>query len=247
MEYVLLIHSAEARAQGSDPRSEKTKAYIQFTQDLAASGRMGDCAALEPTRVATTVRVRGGKRITTDGPFAETREQLGGYYVVKTKDLDEALDLAAKIPDVHGGSIEVRPVMQMPTDGDAPAENKMGGAQEYLLMIYEDEGQWKKLDDAERGALLARYGQFTRSIKEAGHFIAGAPLEGVAKAKTLRIPADKRLVTDGPFAETREQLGGYYRVRAANLDVAMDLASRIPAAESGSIEVRPISDLSGLM
>ena len=69
--------------------------------------------ALQPTATATTVRVRDGETLTTDGPFAETKEQLGGFYVVEAKDLDEAIEIATRIPDVRGGSIEVRPIMEM--------------------------------------------------------------------------------------------------------------------------------------
>ena len=85
-----------------------------FTEDIAASGvlRAGD--ALEPVAMATTVRVRGGEAVVTDGPFAETKEQLGGYYLVEADDLDAAIEIAARIPGALYGSIEIRPIMSLP-------------------------------------------------------------------------------------------------------------------------------------
>src|SRR5207237_2842722 len=84
-------------------------AYAEFTQRIISSGNMKAGDALQPTTTATTVRVRDGKTLSTDGPFAETKEQLGGYYLVEAKDLDEATKLAAGIPGAKSGSIEVRP------------------------------------------------------------------------------------------------------------------------------------------
>ena len=113
MQYLLLIYDPE-KAWNTMPEAERNQMfgeYMTFTNDIKASGhyRAGD--ALQPTHTATTVRVRDGKISTTDGPFAETREQLGGYYLVEAKDLDEATKIAARIPSARIGSIEVRPVM----------------------------------------------------------------------------------------------------------------------------------------
>jgi len=246
MDYVLLIYEAEDRRQKatSEEHTQMMAEYGQFTRDLAASGRLGDSAPLEPTRTATTVQVRNGKRVVTDGPFAETREQLGGYYVIKTETAEQALELAARVPSARLGSIEVRPVMSLGLP-DIPAARASSDDQrkEYILLIYENESVWKDLDEATRKARNARYGEFTRTIVASNHFVDGAPLQSVKTAESVRVPSGKRLVTDGPFAETREQLGGYYRVRADHLDQALDMAARIPAAETGSIEVRPILDL----
>ncbi|MFT3771451.1 MAG: YciI family protein [Minicystis sp.] len=113
---MLLIYFNEAEAQTVSPedRARRSAAYGEFTRGIVASGhyRAGD--ALQPSATATTVRVRDGKQLVTDGPFAETREQLGGYYLVEAKDLDEARGLAARIPGALHGSIEVRPIMVMP-------------------------------------------------------------------------------------------------------------------------------------
>lgn len=114
MEYLLLIYDNEASwTQRSESDNGKMMAeYHAFTESIAKAGQYKAGEALQPTSTATTVRVRNGKTLTTDGPFAETREQLGGFYLVEAKDLDEALALAARIPSARDGSIEVRPILK---------------------------------------------------------------------------------------------------------------------------------------
>ncbi len=115
MQYLLLIYDNE-KTWADMPEAESKQMfgeYMQFTQDIKASGHFIAGDALQPVHTATTVRVRNGKTTTTDGPFAETREQLGGYYLIEAKDLDEATAIAARPPSAKSGSIEVRPVMKM--------------------------------------------------------------------------------------------------------------------------------------
>jgi hypothetical protein len=107
MQYLLLIYTAEAQDTFSP---EVLAAYGAFTRSIVESGNMQGGNALQATSTATTVRVRDGKALVTDGPFAETREQLGGYYLIQAKDLDEATAIAARIPAATYGSIEVRPI-----------------------------------------------------------------------------------------------------------------------------------------
>jgi hypothetical protein len=111
---------------------------------------------------------------------------------------------------------------------------------QYLLLIYDKESDWGKLSEAEQGALMQEYQAFTKSINQSGHYRAGSQLHPVSKATTVRVRDGKKLITDGPFAETKEQLGGYYLVEAKNLDDAVALAARVPSVRFGSIEVRPL-------
>jgi hypothetical protein len=111
---------------------------------------------------------------------------------------------------------------------------------EYLLMIYDEEKMWTKMSDSERGKLMADYGTFTKDIVASGHFKGGNPLQPTASATTVRVRDGKSVLTHGPFAETREQLGGYYLIEAKDLDEATAIAGRIPSARFGSIEVRPV-------
>jgi hypothetical protein len=122
MQYLLLIYTDESklRAASQADKDAMFREYGAYTASIIKTGNMKAGDALQPASTATTVRVREGKTLTTDGPFAETKEQLGGYYLVEAKDLDEAIKLAARIPGARSGSIEVRPVMQLPPDYPRP-------------------------------------------------------------------------------------------------------------------------------
>ena len=111
---------------------------------------------------------------------------------------------------------------------------------QYLLMIYRNEAELGKMSAADRKQMTAEYGTFTQSIIQSGHFKAGDGLQPTTTATTVRVREGKTLTTDGPFAETREQLGGYYLIDAKDLDTALGIAARIPGAKTGSIEVRPV-------
>ena len=112
MQYMLLIYDNEAEMLANRTGSGEVmmKEYREFTDSILKSGNMKAGDALQPTSTATCVRIRNGKTLTTDGPFAETKEQLGGYYLIEAKDLDEATKIAVRIPSAKTGTIEVRPV-----------------------------------------------------------------------------------------------------------------------------------------
>jgi hypothetical protein len=111
---------------------------------------------------------------------------------------------------------------------------------QYLLMIYANEQEFAAMGTSALTTMTQEYAEFTKSIVQAGHLKAADRLKPTATASTVRVRNGKVLITDGPFAETREQLGGYYLVEAKNLDEALAMAARIPGARYGSIEVRPI-------
>ncbi|OFW77815.1 MAG: hypothetical protein A2Z48_11710 [Actinobacteria bacterium RBG_19FT_COMBO_70_19] len=114
----------------------------------------------------------------------------------------------------------------------------------YMLLIYGDEAVWEAMGPDEQGSQFQAYADYTNWLIEKGWMRAGEPLHGTSEATTVRIIRDGQTVTtDGPFAETKEQLGGYYIVECENLDQAIEAAARIPAARGGSIEVRPIADM----
>lgn len=116
MKYALLIYAAEKdwAAKSKEEQESIYTEYWNYSLELKKSGKMISCEPLDPTPTATTIRVRDGKTIPTDGPFADTKEQLGGIYVIDAKDLDEAMEWAARIPDARTGSIEIRPLMNIP-------------------------------------------------------------------------------------------------------------------------------------
>lgn len=113
----------------------------------------------------------------------------------------------------------------------------------YMLLIYGDE---KELSETEREACYRESTQLAREISAAGQYLAAAPLHPTATATSVWVRAGKRLVTDGPFAETREQLGGFFMIDAPDLDQALAIAARIPMARRGTVEVRPVLEIAGL-
>jgi hypothetical protein len=113
-------------------------------------------------------------------------------------------------------------------------------AMQYMLLIYDDEKVWAGMSEEESGKLFAEYMTFTKEIKASGHFRAGDALQPTSTATSVRLRGGKTSRTDGPFAETREQFGGYYLIEAKDLDEACAIAARIPSAKIGTIEVRPV-------
>ena len=111
---------------------------------------------------------------------------------------------------------------------------------QYLCLIYDEEKKMAGMAKSDVDAFMGEYGAFTQSVKTSGHYIGGNPLQPVHTATTIRVRNGKMSTTDGPFAETKEQLGGYYLIDAKDLNEAIQIGSRIPSAKTGSIEVRPI-------
>ncbi|MEW5976021.1 MAG: YciI family protein [Acidobacteriota bacterium] len=116
MKYMLLVHHDQEsfRKRPEAERRQMLQESVQLAQQLHATGHYHDAAPLHSTEETACVRVREGKRLVTDGPFAETREQLGGYFLVEARDLEEAIGIAARIPGARIGTVEVRPVMEVP-------------------------------------------------------------------------------------------------------------------------------------
>jgi len=113
----------------------------------------------------------------------------------------------------------------------------------YLLLVYSKEQDWTEQEHAE---CMAESTQLCHELHRNGRFLAASPLQPVATATTVKVREGKRLITDGPFAETHEQLGGYFLVEANHLDEAIAIAGRIPAARKGTVEIRPLLETSGL-
>jgi hypothetical protein len=131
----------------------------------------------------------------------------------------EPLDYRTKMQET---TLSVRPIMK------------------YLCLIYDEESLWQKMSPDEMGKVMGEYNAFGEDIKASGHFIGGNALQPTSSATTIRVRNGKTITSDGPFAETKEQLGGYYLIEAKDLNDALQVASRIPGAKLGSVEVRPI-------
>jgi hypothetical protein len=113
----------------------------------------------------------------------------------------------------------------------------------YMMLIYADEQVWT---DDEREQCYGESTQLAQQLQEQGKYLSANPLQSVTTATSVQVRAGRRIVMDGPFAETREQLGGYFLVEAANLDEAIEVAGRIPAARKGTVEIRPLVEIEGL-
>ena len=129
---------------------------------------------------------------------------------------------------------------------ELPVRLSSGGTQDnmkYMLLVYLDE---QAMSESEREHCYVESAQLARDLSAGGKYISASPLHPVATATSVRVRNSKRLVTDGPFAETREQLGGYYLIDARDLDEAMSIAERIPGAKFGTVEIRPVLEIKGL-
>jgi hypothetical protein len=114
---------------------------------------------------------------------------------------------------------------------------------EYVLLIYDDEQQWASMPPEESGAVIREYGAYSNMLRERGAYLRGDALQPTATATTVQVREGETLTSDGPFAETKEQLGGLYVIQAKDLDEAIELAAKIPSARYGRIEVRPVMEM----
>ena len=113
----------------------------------------------------------------------------------------------------------------------------------YILLIHHDEQAWEKKTDAEREVLFGEFRQLRQQLRTAGQYLDGSQLRPTSSATSVRVRDGRRLLTDGPFAETREQLGGYFLIEAKDLDEAVGIAARVPAARWGTVEIRPLIEV----
>ena len=116
---------------------------------------------------------------------------------------------------------------------------------QYALLIYDDESAFSQLTEQDSQAIMGEYGAYTQELRDRDAMRSGAPLRPTTTATTVRVRNGETLTTDGPFAETKEQLGGFYLIDAASLDEALEWAAKIPSARFGSIEVRPVAEMGG--
>jgi hypothetical protein len=116
----------------------------------------------------------------------------------------------------------------------------------YMLLVHHDEESFRKRPDAERQHMLQESVQLAQQLHVSGHYLGAAPLHPTSETTCVRVRDGKPIVTDGPFAETREQLGGYFLIEAESLDEAIGIAARIPGARVGTVEIRPVTEVAGL-
>lgn len=247
MKYMLLLYSPES-SWTPDEWQQCLEVSTGICQELAACGELRGAAPLHPVATAATVRIREGRPLVSDGPFAETTEQLGGYYVIDVDDLDAALAIAARLPSARKGTVEIRPLTVMaglPDDVARPSATDEA-LRRFLLLCYDDEAYWAASGAERLHAARQQAVALTQELAGAGRFVSASPLHPSPLATSLRIRDGKRQITDGPFAETREVLGGYYLILARDREEALATAARHPGAEVGAVEVREVVDVPAL-
>lgn len=232
MQY-LLIHLSDEGIAASKPWDESAQASLEAWLEESISEKVNlHGSRLRPPSDATTVKVRQGELVVTDGPFAETKEQVAGYDLLECTDMAEAVQWASKHPSVQIGAIEVRPLhdYQPPAGLPEPAPGK----RRYMMLVCTD----PSLDVDELGP-IAPVDPWVEATERRGARRFGSQLDEPASARTVRVRDGQTFVTDGPFAETKEQIAGFDILDCADLDEALEMAAKHPMARHGILEVRP--------
>jgi hypothetical protein len=223
---LLFVEERGAPRGGPDRLAEMGK----FAGELASQGRLRLGAPLRAESEAARIQVRAGKPIVTDGPFAESKEVLGGFWIIDVAGREEALELARRCPHAQYGIVEVHPL-----------EFRMAAADpgQGTPFLYAFRAGRPRIQDADRSKLREML-DFTVTLKQEGRFLETAPLAGDPPPARIETRGGKLLVTDGPFAEAKEIVGGYAIVRAASRAEAIEIARRYPHAKWGPVELREI-------
>jgi hypothetical protein len=236
MQYLaLLLSPSDAPEERTDPAKLEAEmtAYNDFHTREAAAIRAGD--ALTPA--AAGVRIKGAPDapVVTDGPFPESAEIAGGFYIFEADDLDAALALARQVPHASKGAVEVWPLFHT---FEPPRKLTSG---DWLALLLEPPGNALPPGSPEWEKGAAQHGQFMAAAGD--HVVGGAALHEPSTATTVRVRDGKVLLTDGPFVEGAEVANGFYVLAAADRDEAVKLASMIPAT---IVELRQLMGVSGL-
>jgi hypothetical protein len=228
----MLIYAADPDLD-SEWGDEHDAAFSSWVEEAVRSGVALWGSRLRPTADATTIKIRDGELILTDGPYAETKEQVAGYDVVECASLDEAVRWAGRHPHSWTGAAEVRalpdsaPAVPLPEPGE--------GKIQYMMLVCADPaadpGEFARDEPA---------GPWVAEMNDRGVRLYGSELGPPGRARTVRVRQKRAMVTDGPFAETKEQVAGFDVLECADLDEAIEVAGRHPMARLGILEVRPL-------
>jgi hypothetical protein len=234
MQYMLIHAGAPDLDWAWD--DEAWAALTSWLDEAIGSGVSIEGAPLRLDADATTVKVRDGQLIVTDGPYAETKEQIAGYDVIECASLQEAVRWAGRHPHSWMGAVEVRALV-----GGAPAVHLPAprtGTTRYMMLVCRDPaaGPQEFAHGEQADAWVAE-------MDGRGVLLFGSELEPPSAARTVRVRESRAFVTDGPFVETKEQIAGFAVLECADLDEAIEAAARHPMAGTGIVEVRPFRPL----
>jgi len=229
----MLVHVVDDELAAAKPWDGAAPASLEAWLDQTIGRGVNlHGSRLGPASDATTVKVRRGELVITDGPFAETKEQVAGYDLLECGDMEEALEWAAKHPTAQVGAVEVRPLY-----GDQPPRSLpelARGKRRYMMLVCSDPA----VDRDELGQITP-VEPWVEEMDGRGARRFGSQLDEPARARTVRVRDGQALVTDGPFAETKEQVAGFDILDCADLDEAIEVAQKHPMARHGILEVRP--------
>ncbi len=226
MQFMLLIVDRKGPPSGEPVEMAEMG---RFAGELAGEGRIRGGAPLLPEAAGARVRVRDGQAVVTDGPFAECKEVVGGSFVIEAASRDEAIEIAKRCPHARTGVVEVR----LAPDRDVVADP--GPGTRFMLLLHME----PDLTDPDRSKYREMVA-FDETLKREGKYVESSQLGLEPPAARVESRGGKAIVTDGPFAETKEVAGGYYVVRAESRAEAIELAARCPHARWGSVEVREV-------
>ena len=227
----MLIHAADPdlTSQWGD---EAQASFSSWIEETIGSGVNLQGSRLRPTADATTIKIRDGELIITDGPYAETKEQVAGYDVLECASMDEAVRWAGRHPHSWLGSVEVRALPDSAPDAPLPEPGE--GKVRYMMLVCTDPAVGPR-----EFARIEPVDPWVAEMNGRGVRLYGSELEPPRSARTVRVRDSRAIVTDGPFAETKEQIAGFDVLECADLDEAIEVASRHPMARLGMLEVRP--------
>jgi hypothetical protein len=234
MQYMLIHAGAPDLDEAWD--DEAWAALTSWMDEAIASGVSIEGGPLRLDADATTIKVRDGQLIVTDGPYAETKEQVAGYDVIECASPEEALRWAGRHPHSWMGAVEVRALV-----GGAPVAHLAeagAGKTRYMMLVCTDPAV-----DPQEFAHLEPAGPWAAEMDGRGIRLFGSELEPPGVARTVRVREKRAIVTDGPFAETKEQIAGFDVLECADLDEAIEAAAKHPMARAGIVEVRPFRRL----
>jgi hypothetical protein len=255
MKFAFLGYSQEKNWSAMSKAEQDAMFEDCFTYDskLIKEGHFGsEGMALQPSRTAKTLRCQKGKVIVTDGPYAETKEQLGGVGVLEANNMAHAVELISKHPGLHyGATFEIRPIDEQSLQRQAtslaalrpgaPAADPHSA--KFASLGYLDENGWSSISEGERAAMLESSIAFDEARVKSGQWLSGIGLQNARTAKTLRAKAGQVIVTDGPFAETKEFLGGIVVLAIKDLNEGIAMLSKHPVLPFGlAIELRPLDE-----
>lgn len=235
MHYLALLCGSEEGA-GAAPDSAEFAAEVELYAafEAAAGDAVQGGAALFPSREAVTIRQSGAGVTIADGPFTELAEVIGGFIVFERENLDDAVELAAKVPAALTGYIEVWPMAQWQTDTGRQSDW-------WLALLLEPPDAPLTPGSAEWEEGAAEHVKFAATVGDVVR--GGGALHPPSTATTVRVREGKTLLTDGPYAESSEVVNGLYMFSAPDKDAAVAIAKQIPVSEKGGVELRQIVDL----